>query len=195
MVTIQSKLSGQVVTLPPCDLVVKATGTTWEVPVANEELEHAYSDLPQHSSLWHYIQKLGKLDSEGIIVPGTRILIGGSGLSAYDHIGILLAMTRIVKINPSAEYGFTIDASIARQNSEFITLFSTSADGILPARQYDMTCSRMSGMDKIVTPEMLFSVRLQKDMDPFSTCCPTSRCKAMWKTYSNRRLPYLGKND
>jgi len=147
------------------DLVVKTTGTTWKVPIAPSIAEHAFTSIPNSKDLWNYLEKRNTIGPDRLIIPGTRIFVGGASLSAFDWVGIILAKTGIVKVDDSAVSCFTIDKEKARQYPGLITFFSRKSGYFAPARH--ATQGSLPDESIIFSPEMILSHQVQKEQDPY----------------------------
>jgi hypothetical protein len=157
--------NGQEIVLEAYDLLVKTTGTTWEVPVQGIVAEKAFTGIPNSEKLWQYLHDRNVLGPDGLIIPGKRILIGGASLGAFDPVGIILVKTGIVKVTGSAPSGFTIDKERTKQYPGLITFFSRSPNKFVPARHAQV--GPLPQESVIFSPEMILSHQLQKNQDPY----------------------------
>lgn len=171
---IQYRKTGETKILPAYDLVIKSTGTTWELPVRDAAVaKNAFTDIPDSEALGNYLAERQSLDENGQIKPNTRILIGGSGLSAFDSVGILLTRTGIVTLDPSTSDGFRIDAEQASKYPGLITFFNRSQGNIVASR-HALTAS-MPEDAALFTPEMILAQQLQKGQDPLQVYLEKAR--------------------
>jgi hypothetical protein len=157
--------NGQETILEAYDLLVKTTGTTWKVPVPAVVAEKAFIGVPNSENLWRYLEQRQKINDEGLIKPGTRILVGGASLSALDWVGIILAKTGIVKVDESNASGYTIDSFRARLYPNLITFFSRRQGKFVPSRHANQ--GSLPDESIIFSPEMILSHQLQKGQDPY----------------------------
>ncbi|KAK6517909.1 hypothetical protein TWF506_005084 [Arthrobotrys conoides] len=123
VLTIEDVKTGEVETGIVYDLVIKCSGTTFEVPISGAIEENGFAGIPNSGQVEEYLETQKILDNEGYIIPGKSIFIGGIGLSAFDFIGIILAKTKIVKFDPKTKE-FTINKAEAAWNRNLMTFFS-----------------------------------------------------------------------
>jgi hypothetical protein len=155
------------------DLVVKSTGTTWEIPVKGDVEQRAFTGVPSSEALWSYLDERKSMREDGSIKPGTKVLIGGTSLSAFDPVGILLARTGMVKVDPSISVGFSIDEERAREYPGLITFFNRAEGEVVASRH--ATSEIMPEEAAFFTPEMVLSQQLQKGQDPFQVYLEKAR--------------------
>ncbi|CAG8975893.1 hypothetical protein HYALB_00006510 [Hymenoscyphus albidus] len=150
------------------DMIFKTTGTTSLSPVTGTVAEHAFTGIPGPKAIFEYLEKRNLVDS-GLIKPGTKILIGGSSLSAFDPVGILLTRTGIVNLDSKG--GWTINKERSSQYQGLITFFSrTEGDAIRPRHLIDFErASDRLEQAALFTPEMLLSLQVQEGLDQFQT--------------------------
>ncbi|CAM6120966.1 unnamed protein product [Calypogeia fissa] len=147
------------------DFVLKSTGTTSKSPVEGEVADNAYTALPSADRFRSHLRNKGLLDEDDEINPGTRMVIVGLSLSALDFLGLILARTSIVAVDPRSKYGFTIDKEEARQYQGLITFINRSQGDVAPAR-HSNTPSTPEEVT-LFTPRMRPAERIQKDSDPY----------------------------
>ncbi|KAK6527687.1 hypothetical protein TWF694_004668 [Orbilia ellipsospora] len=179
--------TGQIEPPTHCDILLKATGTTWRVPVAGDIYKNAYTGVPDPESVSKYLKEHDMLTEDGFLIPGKSIFIGGTSLSAYDYIGLIFAKTRLVKLENSAGYKeLVIDEAVAKDYQGLIKLFNRTPGDISPARHADgMSASFPDGFE-FITPEMLLSVQVKKNCDPLPLILDLSR---MVTAIATNKLP------
>jgi hypothetical protein len=106
IVTIQHQKDGRKGTLPAYDLLVKVTGSDYEVPVVSNVKRIAFMGVPDSDSLWRYMNDRMLFQDDGYLKPHTRVFIGGASLAALDPVGMLLTWTGIVKLDSFELDGF-----------------------------------------------------------------------------------------
>ncbi|KAE8454384.1 hypothetical protein EG329_000006 [Mollisiaceae sp. DMI_Dod_QoI] len=173
ILTVQHQGDGEKETLVEYDFFVKVTGTTWEAPVKGNVANMAFTGVPNPDDLWSYMsgKKLMRVDDR--IKPGTKILIGGTSLSAFDPVGILLTRTGIVKLDSSTSDGFRIDEVRASQYHGLITFFNRSQGEVVASRHTHAV--PIPEEAALFTPEMILSQQLQKSQDPFQVYLEKAR--------------------
>ncbi|KAK6501663.1 hypothetical protein TWF481_009492 [Arthrobotrys musiformis] len=172
VLTVENVETGEKETGLVYDLVIKCSGTTFEVPVGGKIEEHGFTGIPSSSQTTEYLQRQGMLDSEGYIIPGKSTLIGGIGLSAFDFVGLILARTKIVKFNPETKE-FTIDKEEAARHRNLVTLFSRT-EGFFGACRHVHDAVKYLGSE-LITPEMILSLTLQRDLETYPTFIELAR--------------------
>ncbi|KAK6515346.1 hypothetical protein TWF506_007688 [Arthrobotrys conoides] len=166
------------------DLVIKCTGTTFEIPVSGEIKENAFTGIPNSIDITTYLNRQGMLNNqEKKIIPGKKLLIGGTSLSAFDFIGIIITKTNIVTFNHKTKT-FSINEEEAQRNQNLITLFNRT-NGVFGAPRH--LPNSVTNLDsEFVDPEMILSLGLQKNADTYPTILELSRILTAYKT---RRQP------
>ncbi|KAF3916242.1 hypothetical protein ABW21_db0200809 [Orbilia brochopaga] len=148
------------------DLVIKTTGTTWTIPVSGLVRDNAYTGIPNADALTNYLSRQCLLDEHGVITPGSSILVGGTSLSAYDFIGLILAKTNIVRLETDGDTReLMIDEDEAKRYPDLIKLFNRKGGEVCAPRHADgMDVKMPEGFD-FITPEMLLSVQMREGGD------------------------------
>ncbi|CAG8951625.1 hypothetical protein HYFRA_00005425 [Hymenoscyphus fraxineus] len=156
------------------DMIFKTTGTTSLSPVTGTVAVNAFTGIPGPKAIFEYLEKRNLMDS-GLIKPGTKILIGGSSLSAFDPVGILLTRTGIVSLDSKG--GWTINKERSSQYQGLITFFSrTDGDAIRPRHLIDFErASDRLEQAALFTPEMLLSLQVQEGLDQYHTSLSIGR--------------------
>ncbi|KAF3106234.1 hypothetical protein TWF103_006342 [Orbilia oligospora] len=185
VLTIENVKTGETETGLVYDLVIKCSGTTFEVPITGEIQENGFSGIPNSAQVAEYLENQKMLDNEGYIIPGKSIFIGGIGLSAFDFVGIILAKTKIVKFDPDTKE-FTIDEAEAKRNRNLVTFFSRT-EGIFGACRHVNDAVKYLDSE-LITPEMILSLTLQNDLDTYPTFFELARILAA-ASCSSRRMP------
>ncbi|KAK6517471.1 hypothetical protein TWF281_004126 [Arthrobotrys megalospora] len=162
---------------PVYNLVIKCTGTTFEIPVSGEIKEHAFTGIPNSIDLTAYLTQQSILDTEEEeegkkIIPGKKLLIGGTSLSAFDFIGMLVTKTNIVEFN-SQTRTFTINEQEARRNQNLITLFNRTEGIVGTSRHLPNSVTNLDS--ELVNPEMILALGLQKNADTYPTIIELAR--------------------
>jgi hypothetical protein len=171
---IQYRKNGKTEILPAYDLMIKSTGTTWEAPIQDADIvRNAFTGIPDSEALGIYLDERQSLKENGQIKPNTRILIRGSGLSAFDSVGILLTRTGLVKLDPSTSDGFSIDEEQASKYPSLITFFNRSQGNIVASRHANT--ASMPEDAALFTPEIILSQQLQKEQDPLQVYLEKAR--------------------
>lgn len=161
-------------TLEPYDLVFKSTGTTWAIPIKGEVAKKSYTGVPNSEALWDYLHGRQTVLKDGTIRPGTKILIGGASLSAFDPVGILLTKTGIVKFGTSSPDGYWIDEKRASQYPGLITFFNRPPGEFVRPRHTEVP-SIIPEEASLFTPDMILSQQLHKFNDPFQVYIEKAR--------------------
>ncbi|KAF3100611.1 hypothetical protein TWF706_006164 [Orbilia oligospora] len=144
------------------DLVLKPTGTTWKVPVSGDVGIHAYTGIPNANTVTTYLAQRNILNQEGIITPGSSIFIGGN-LSAYDFIGLILARTKIIRLQPGEKQKkLEIDENEAKKYPNLIKLFKRKEGELCAPRHADGMDAKIPEGFGFITPEMLLALQIQK---------------------------------
>ncbi|KAK6519670.1 hypothetical protein TWF281_003491 [Arthrobotrys megalospora] len=173
------------------DLVVKCTGTTFDIPVSGEIKDNAFTGVPNANLVTGYLEQQKMLDSEGKIIPGKRLLIGGTGLSAFDFIGLIATRTKLVTFNPETKV-FKIDEEEAQRHQNLITLFSRT-DGMFGAPRHLPESVANLGSD-LIDSEMIVSLGLQKNADTYPTFLELARILTASACRKRRRPSQIGKS-
>ncbi|KAF3291282.1 hypothetical protein TWF970_000504 [Orbilia oligospora] len=166
------------------NLVIKCTGTTFEIPVSGEVKENAFTGVPNSIDLTTYLTQQKIFDNEKKkIIPGKKLLIGGTSLSAFDFIGMIVTKTNIVEFNHQTRT-FTINEEEAQRNQNLITLFNRT-EGIFGASRH--LPNSVTNLDSdLVNPEMILSLGLQKNADTYPTILELAR---ILTAYKKQKLP------
>ncbi|KAF3308209.1 hypothetical protein TWF173_001622 [Orbilia oligospora] len=166
------------------NLVIKCTGTTFEIPVSGEVMENAFTGVPNFIDLTTYLTQQKIFDDEKKkIIPGKKLLIGGTSLSAFDFIGMIVTKTNIVEFNHQTRT-FTINEEEAQRNQNLITLFNRT-EGIFGASRH--LPNSVTNLDSdLVNPEMILSLGLQKNADTYPTILELAR---ILTAYKKQKLP------
>ncbi|KAF3199893.1 hypothetical protein TWF191_004210 [Orbilia oligospora] len=167
------------------NLVIKCTGTTFEIPVSGEVKENAFTGIPNSIDLTTYLTQQGMMfdNDEKKIIPGKKLLIGGTSLSAFDFIGMIVTKTNIVEFNHKTRT-FTINEEEARRNQNLITLFNRT-EGIIGTSRH--LPNSVTNLDcDLVNPEMILSLGLQKNADTYPSILELAR---ILTAYKKQKLP------
>ena len=91
------------------DTIRLNTGTTVAPPVRDEGvLEHSYIGPMYPSGIRNVLQRKGLLDEVGMLIPGTKILTGGSGLSLYDQLIALAPFMNLFEPDSGSVTGYKV---------------------------------------------------------------------------------------
>ncbi|KAF3930356.1 hypothetical protein ABW20_dc0104126 [Dactylellina cionopaga] len=165
-ITIEDGHSG-VQLCKPYDLVLKTTGTTWKTPVSGQVGANAYTGIPNADAVFNYLFERNILDTEGFIAPGSTIFIGGTSLSAYDFIGLILSKTKIVRlVTRGNARELVIDEDEAKRYPDLIKLFNRKDGEVCAPRHADGMDAKMPKGFDFITPEMLLSVQMRENSYP-----------------------------
>jgi hypothetical protein len=100
--TVQHQKDGWKETLFAYDLLAKATGTAYKVPVVGKIENITFTGVPDPDALCRYFKERRLFNDDGYLKRHSRVFIGGASLAAFDPVGILLNWTRIEKLEASS---------------------------------------------------------------------------------------------
>ncbi|KAJ6263612.1 hypothetical protein Dda_2180 [Drechslerella dactyloides] len=145
------------------NLLIKATGATWKVPVSGSVQSNAYTDIPSAKSVTKYLFERDILHLDGFIAPGKKLFIGGASLSAYDFVGIILARTKIISLETRGNTReLVINEDEAKRYPHLIKFFNRKDGEICAPRHADGMDAKMPEGFDFITPEMLLSAQMRK---------------------------------
>ncbi|KAK6348323.1 hypothetical protein TWF718_006124 [Orbilia javanica] len=185
ILTVENVKTGEKETGLVYDFVLKCSGTTFEVPISGQIKENGFSGVPSSRRVTEYLENQGMLDSEGYIIPGKSIFIGGVGLSSFDFLGIILARTKIIKFNPETKQ-FTIDEEEAARYQGLITHFNRTEGTFGVSRHVEDTVTLLDS--DFITPEMIMSLKIQNNTGTYPVFCELGRILTAISC-PNRRKP------
>lgn len=102
------------------DTVRLNTGTTTASPLREHQqgvAKHSYIGPMYAAGLRQTLDEKGLLDNTGKLVPGARVLTGGSGLSLYDQLLSLDAFMDLTVQDQSSPFGYRISEE-AKENTK-----------------------------------------------------------------------------
>jgi hypothetical protein len=80
ILTVQRQKDGWKKTLPAYDLLIKVTGTTYEVPVLGKVEKMAFTDVPDPDAIWRYLKGEGSSKMSDISYHTRGFSLGGLDL-------------------------------------------------------------------------------------------------------------------
>jgi hypothetical protein len=117
------------------DVVRLNTGTTTVSPVADPEvLAHSFVQAMEPAALNGFLGARGLLDETGQLKPGSRLALGGTGLSAYDQMIALQGPMNLLERDDSSPSGYRVTESAARKYRGAITFISNTEGKWVPPR-------------------------------------------------------------
>lgn len=117
------------------DTVRLNTGTTLASPIRDEAVQrHAFTQAMHPEKLNTFLKDKGLLDDQGQLKQGTKLALGGSGLSAYDQVIALHPSMDLFELDENAPIGYKITDSAKKKYQGAITFISNTAGKWIPPR-------------------------------------------------------------
>lgn len=124
----------------PVDTVRLNTGTTLASPLGEDQAEvrkHAYIGPMQAAGLKEVMAKNNLLDGHDMLIPGKKILTGGSGLSLYDQLLALHSVMDLFEEEPASPTGYKItDAAKEKYGGSILVTSNTPGKWISPRHSH-----------------------------------------------------------
>lgn len=124
----------------PAGVVRLNTGTTPAPPVSGEALMQ-YTHAEPMGELDGFLQSRGLLDVDGKLKPGTRLALGGTGLSALDQVIALHSAMDLFEPDPHSIAGYRVSDSARQKYAGAITFVSRHEGQWVPPRHVTKDCA------------------------------------------------------
>jgi hypothetical protein len=144
------------------DLVHLVTGTTLVSPIKDEGVaQRSFIQAMDRKALNKYLDRQGVLDEDGVVTPGTKLLLGGSGLSALDAVIAVDDSMKLFVLDPESPFGYRV-SDWAMQNHRGAITFISRSEGFVPPRLSNVP-NWTQDTEPLGTPRELHAATLHHD--------------------------------
>lgn len=162
--------------------VFLATGTNEVKSVSQGVSEHAFIQAMNTEDLRAFLSAKGCIDEDGLIKEGTKLLLGGLGLSNRDALTVVSNLMGIkstgpdgservdllFKENPNSPFGYEVNEAVAEKYQGAITIISARGTPLQPRFAHSPDCADIpkvweNGKSPLLNPSMQHALRLHND--------------------------------
>jgi hypothetical protein len=127
--------TGQALGELPANTVRLNTGTTLTNPLKDAAVrQHAYVGAMNPHAVAAFLVQRDLLDDDGQLRPGTKLALGGSGLSAYDQLLALAPSMQLFVRDDSTPIGYRVSDAAKRKYQGAISFISNTPGKWVPPR-------------------------------------------------------------